>query len=161
MELVVTAKVKLLPTLEQIPMLDETLDAIRNGLNYASRVAHNNNLLSAFKKLQKLVYSDLRNDFGLKSQMACNVCSVVAGTYASMKSNGERTLAVYKKPKLQYSYNRDYSFLKDGLVSINTTQQRIRLPFVTKGLGQYFDGTWEFGTATLVKKKGSIIYISQ
>ena len=101
-EIVVTAKIKLLPTPEQATQLDNTLNAVRDGLNHASKIAYNNNLLSGFKKLQKLVYTELRNTFGLKSQMACNVCSVVAGNYASMKANGERTLAVYKKPKLQY-----------------------------------------------------------
>ena len=85
--------------------------------------------------------------------MACNVCSVVSGSHASMKANGENTLAVYKKPKLQYSYNRDYSFLKNGLVSISTIQQRIKMSFIAKGLESYFDGSWEYGTATLVKKK--------
>ncbi|MGD9679241.1 MAG: RNA-guided endonuclease TnpB family protein [Vulcanibacillus sp.] len=153
-ETVVTAKVKLLPTPEQCLLLDDTLDAIRAGLNHASKVAFENNYLSAFKKLQALVYSDLRAIYGLKSQMACNVCSIVAGSYASMKSNNERALAIYKKPKLQYSYNRDYSFLKAGLVSIGTTKDRIKLPFVKTGLEHYFDGSWEYGTATLVKKKG-------
>ncbi len=160
-EIVVTAKIKLLPTPEQATQLDNTLNAVRDGLNHASKIAYNNNLLSGFKKLQKLVYTELRNTFGLKSQMACNVCSVVAGSYASMKANGERTLAVYKKPKLQYSYNRDYSFLKNGLVSIGTTKDRIKLPFITKGFDQYFDGSWKYGSATLVKKKGKyFLYIS-
>lgn len=96
METVITAKLKLLPTPEQIPMLDNTLAAVRAGLNYASRIAYENNLLSAFKKLQKLTYTDLRSKYDLKSQMACNVCSVVAGTYASMKANKENTIAVYQ-----------------------------------------------------------------
>jgi predicted transposase len=131
-ELVITAKVKLFPTLEQASKLDNTLNAVRDGLNYTSKVAFDNNLLSGFKKLQKMVYADLRNTFGLKSQMACNVCSVVAGSYASMKANNESTFAVYKKPKLQYSYNRDYSFLKNGLVSIGTTRGRIKMPYIQK-----------------------------
>ena len=151
-ETVITAKIKLLPTPIQADQIDKTFDAIRAGLNHASKAAYNNNLLR-FKKLQKLVYADLRNIFGLKSQMACNVCSIVAGNYAAMKVNGEKVLAVYKKPKLQYSYNRDYSFLKTGLVSIGTTRGRIKMPYITKGLEQYFDGSWEYGTAILVKKK--------
>lgn len=154
MELVVTAKAKLLPTEEQKLQLVETVSAIKEALNYTSKVAYENGRMSAFKKLQKLVYTTLREQFGLKSQMACNVCTVVAGTYASMKSNGEDTLAFYNKPKLQYSYNRDFSFLKDGSVSIGTLDKRIKMSFVTKGLEQYFDGTWEYGTATLVYKKG-------
>lgn len=154
MELVVTAKVKLLPNEVQQLQLIETLKSIKLALNYTSKAAYDNNLLSAFKKLQTLVYTDLREQFNLKSQMACNVCSVVAGTYASMKSNGEKTLAIYNKPKFQYSYNRDYSFTKDNFVSVGTLNKRIKVPFITKGLEHYFDGTWEFGTATLVYKKG-------
>lgn len=153
MELVVTAKVKLLPNEEQKLQLIETLKSIKLALNYTSKVAYDNNLLSAFKKLQTLVYDDLRKQFVLKSQMACNVCSIIAGTYASMKSNNEKTLAICNKPKFQYSYNRDYSFTKDNFVSIGTLDKRIKVPFITKGLEHYFDGTWEFGTAILVYKK--------
>jgi len=153
MEAIITAKVKLLPNEEQKRQLDKTLIQVKAGLNFASEIAFKNNQLSAFKKLQGLVYYDLREQFQLKSQMACNVCSVVAGTYASMKSNGENTLAVYKQPKLQYSYNRDYSFLKDGTLSIGTIGTRIKMSYVAKGLEDYFDGTWEYGASTLVKKK--------
>lgn len=152
--MVLTAKVKILPTKEQKLQLIETMRATRDALNHASKVAYNNNKLSAFKKLQQLVYDDLRSLYGLKSQMACNVCTVVAGTYASMKSNGEDTLADFIKPKLQYSYGRDYSFTQNGLVSMGTLNKRIKVPFITKGLEHYFDGTWEYGTATLVYKKG-------
>jgi transposase, IS605 OrfB family, central region len=153
MEAIITAKIKLLPTEEQKKQLDLTIVQVKAALNFTSKVAFDNDKLSAFKKLQGLVYYDLREQFQLKSQMACNVCSVVAGTYASMKSNGENTLAVYKQPKLQYSYNRDYSFLKDGTLSIGTIDARIKMPYVTKGLEDYFDGTWEYGAGSLVKKR--------
>ncbi|MGL4452310.1 MAG: RNA-guided endonuclease TnpB family protein [Sarcina sp.] len=152
-ELVVTAKIKILPTIEQKQQLIETMNSIRNGLNFASNIAYENNKLSSMKKLQNLVYKELRESYNLKSQMACNICSVVSGTYASMKSNNEDTLAIYKKPKLQYSYNRDYSFLQDGTISIGTINKRIKLNYITKGLDHYFDGSYEFGTATLVYKK--------
>ncbi|MGL4847542.1 MAG: RNA-guided endonuclease InsQ/TnpB family protein [Clostridium sp.] len=154
MEFVVTAKVKLLPNEEQKAQLIETMSCIKSALNYTSKVAYNNNLLSSMKKLQNIVYKELREIYNLKSQMACNVCSVVAGTYASMKANKENTLALYKKSKLQYSYNRDYSFLSNGLISIGTVNKRIKLPYTTKGLEHYFDGSFKFGTGTLVYKKG-------
>ena len=155
MELVITAKVKLYPDFVQKAQLIETLKAVKAGLNHASRVAYDNGFITSFKKLQKMTYSDLRQQYGLKSQMACNVCSVVAGSYASMKSNGEKTLAVYKTPKFQYSYGRDYSFTKNGMLSIGTLDKRIKLPFEIKGMKQYFDGSWNFGTATLIYKLDS------
>ncbi len=48
-------------------------------------------------------------------------------------------------------FNRDYSITK-GLFSINTLEGRIKVPFQTKGIETYFDGTWTFGTAKLVNK---------
>lgn len=154
MEYCVSAKIKLLPDEEQKLQLIDTLRTVKSALNYTSQIAYDNNLLSTFTKLQKLVYSDLRKKFSLKSQMACNVCSVVAGSYASMKANNENTLAVYKSPKFQYSYNRDYSFLDYNIISIGALNGRIKIPYITKGLEHYFDGTWKYGTGTLVYKKG-------
>ena len=131
MELIITAKVKLLTNKEQAQELADTLKAAGLALNHASKIAYGNNLLSSFKGLQRLVYTDLRSEYGLKSQMACNICSVVAGAYASMKSNGEHTLAVYKHPKLQYSYGRDYTFVRGKTaVSLLSLNGRRKVPFV-------------------------------
>ncbi|KDE50157.1 MULTISPECIES: hypothetical protein [Geobacillus] len=69
MELVVTAKIRLLPTEAQHQQLVETMQAMKQALNFASKVAYEHHLLSSFKKLQGLVYRDLRELFGLKSQM--------------------------------------------------------------------------------------------
>ena len=155
MELIITAKVKLLANEEQSQELADTLKAAKQALNHASEIAYENSLLSSFKGLQRLVYTDLRSKYGLKSQMACNICSVVAGTYASMKSNGEHTLAVYKHPKLQYSYGRDYAFVRGKTeISLLTLKGRRKIPFVATAMEKYFDGGWRFGTATLVHKKG-------
>lgn len=96
------------------------LDTVHNALNYGNRIAFVNNKLSVFEKVQKFVYGDLRNEYSLKSQMAYNVYSVVDRAYISMKSNDKATLALYKKLKLQCSYNRDYFFLNDGIVNVST-----------------------------------------
>ncbi|WP_423219115.1 hypothetical protein, partial [Sulfobacillus thermosulfidooxidans] len=62
---------KLLVSPAQKHALDTTLIANRRALNFTSKVAFQNGGISAFKTLQQLVYRPLRNDFGLKSQMAC------------------------------------------------------------------------------------------
>ena len=160
MELIITAKVKLLTTDKQRnELLDTPGEAARRSSRrfYASRVALRTNLLSKFRSLQQLVYSDLRSTYGMKSQMACNICSVVAGTYASMKSNHENTIAEYKHPKLQYSYGRDYTFVKGKTeISLLTLNKRQKIVFETKAMERYFDGSWKFGTATLVNKKNNL-----
>jgi hypothetical protein len=72
-----------------------------------------------------------------------------------MKSNGENTLAVYKHPKLQYSYGRDYAFVRGKTeVSLLSLNGRRKIPLVITAMEKYFDGAWRFGTATLVHKKG-------
>ena len=73
-----TTKIKLLPNEEQKELLLKTLKQMKDGLNFASEVAYENNCLAHSKKLQKLVYNDLREKFGLKSQMACNACNIVS-----------------------------------------------------------------------------------
>ncbi len=53
------------------------------------------NLLSNSMSLQKLIYDDLGSYYKLKVQMSCTACRIVAGTYKSIKSNKENTLAIY------------------------------------------------------------------
>ncbi len=61
-------------------------------------------------------------------------------------------LVKFKKPAYDLVWNRDYS-LKPGTLSLNTLQGRIKVPFETKGMEQYFGGSWKFGTAKLVNKR--------
>ncbi|MDH5796734.1 MAG: transposase [Anaplasmataceae bacterium] len=152
MDINVTAKIQLLPTKIQKIDIDNTLIAIKNSLNYTSRVAYKNNRLSNKTKIQKLVYYDIREKYGIKSQMACNVCVAVGSTYSSMKSNKQNTLAVYNNSKLTYSYNRDWNFTKNNQVSISTLNSREKLDYRNTGLENYLDGTWQYCSAELVKK---------
>ena len=153
MEITITAKIKILPDEEGKVKLLNTIRAVKKGLNYAS--------VTAFKqkcfvntKLHKLTYQNLRGEFELRSQMANSVNKTVCAKYKSMKSNGVTdTLAVFKKPEYDLVWNRDYS-LKPDHFSVNTLSGRIKAPYVTSGMEKFFDGTWKFGTAKLVMKKG-------
>lgn len=164
MELVKTIRLKLLVSPEQKQELDTTLEANRRALNYASKIAFEKGGISAFKRLQKLVYRDLREQFGLKSQMACNVCSVVAGTYASAKSNKRLKRATYSHSKLVYSYNRDYTVqARKQTVSIGTLDKRIKIPFLIgkNYLPYLLDEDWSFGSAELVHtRKGYSLHMT-
>ncbi len=72
MELIITAKVKLLTDKEQTQELADTLKAAGSALNHASKIAYGNNLLSSFKGLQRLVYTDLRSQYGLQYLLSCS-----------------------------------------------------------------------------------------
>lgn len=56
MELVRTIRLKLLVSQEQKQALDMTLKTNRNALNFTSKITFQNGGMSAFKKLQQLVY---------------------------------------------------------------------------------------------------------
>ncbi|ASN07104.1 RNA-guided endonuclease TnpB family protein [Virgibacillus necropolis] len=153
MKLTITAKIKILPTeLDKEKLLD-TIRAVRKGLNFASKKAFRHDCFTSIK-LHKLTYNLLRSDYRLKSQMANSVARTVCAKYKSMQSNDvENTLAKFKKPEYDLVWNRDYS-LKSEYFSVNTLFGRIKVPYVTKKMEHFFDGSWKFGTSKLVQKKG-------
>lgn len=153
MELTITAKIKILPTEEQIQLLKQTISAYKQGCNFVSKVVFDTkNLVQA--SLHKETYHDLREAYGLRSQMSQSVMKTVIARYKSAKSNGHDWACVqFKKPEYDLVWNRDYSLVK-GLFSVNTLAGRIKVPFETKGMEGFFDGSWEFGTAKLVNKHG-------
>ncbi|MGK7894187.1 MAG: RNA-guided endonuclease InsQ/TnpB family protein [Xenococcus sp. (in: cyanobacteria)] len=139
-------KLKLELSDSQKQLVRQTSLAYRDALNYASRIAFENNKMSSGVALQKKVYNQLRSIFGLPAQMSCNVPRQVGATYKSLwtkvKQNNEaiksgRTKKRYKgldqAPKFisrtcTLNYKRDYSFLKDQ-VSLITLSGRIKVDF--------------------------------
>jgi hypothetical protein len=84
----------------------------------------------------------------------------VIARYKSVQSNGHPWTKIrFKKPEYDLVWNRDYSLTK-GVFSVNTLDGRIKVPFETKGMESFFDGTWRFGTAKLILKKGNTFCIS-
>lgn len=153
MQMTITAKIKINPTTEQMDLLRTTLDAYRSGCNFVSAIVFDTKQV-AQAKLHKMTYESLRSCFSLRSQMAQSVMKTVIARYQSLKSNGHGwTKVQFKKPEYDLVWNRDYS-LNKGLFSINTRNGRVKVPFEPKGMEQYFDGTWSFGTAKLVNKFG-------
>jgi len=156
MKLTVTAQIKLLPDESQIELLKQTKTSYLEACNYISETAFNNNVFKN-SKLHDDCYYDLRAKFRLPSQMACSVTKYVVSKYKSIKANKHKlTLVNFKKPMYELVYNRDYSFVKDVL-SLNTLAGRIKVPYITTGKDQYFDGTWSFGTAIIKHKHGKWI----
>lgn len=153
MELTITAKVKIMPTTEQIKLLKDTVATYRKGCNYVSKIVYKTKILVQ-TKLHEVTYYLLRGNFGLRSQMAQSVIKTVIAKYKANQSNGhDWNLIRFKKPEYDLVWNRDYSLVK-GLFSVNTLEGRVKVPFETKGMEQYFDNNWKFGTAKLVNKYG-------
>lgn len=151
MEITITSKIQIYPTTEQIESLTQTMLQVRKALNCVSRYIFENNCLNQ-RKINEDTYYHLREAYGLKSQMAQSVMKTAIAKYKTNKSNGHDFNKVnFKNLEYDLVWNRDYS-LVDGVFSINSLSGRLKIPFETKGMEKFFDGSYSFGTAKLVCK---------
>ena len=152
MEQTVTVKIQIKPDSQAKQMLEQAMSAYKDACNFVAGHVFETHQLKQIP-LQKAVYDDLRDQFGLKSQMACNVPRTVIAKFKSDKSNtGEWIRPDFKKPFLALSFNRDFSILANDTLSIGTLDGRIKVPFSRKGFEKYFDDKCTFGGANLIKK---------
>jgi putative transposase len=147
-KIILTAKLKLLPTPDQFTALRATQLAYRDALNMVSRYAFAHGKTSNQQRLQRETYADVRGQFALPAQMACNVPRQVGATYkglwAKATENAEARRHGYTRkrykgldrpphyvsPTLTYNFGRDYSLKADQQVSILTLAGRVVVPYL-------------------------------
>lgn len=153
-QMTVTAKIQISVSGTDRALLDNTISVYRDACNYVSDYIFRTHDLKQFS-LNKVLYSDLRERFGLKSQMAQSVFKTVIARYKTILENQKKWIKPsFKKPQYDLVWNRDYS-LTQNCFSVNTLAGRVKLPYFTKGMDKYFDHTvYKFGTAKLVNKHG-------
>lgn len=117
------AVVKLAPETAQHKALLSTLESFNTACNFIATVAFANKCANKFK-LQKLVYREVRQHFGLSAQMACLAISKVVEAYKR-----DRNIMPYFRPHGAMPYdNRIYSFKGIDRVSLLTLTGRIIVP---------------------------------
>jgi putative transposase len=79
-----TAKLKLLTAPDQFAALRQTILAYRDALNFVSVYSFAHGKTSNQQRLQRDTYLDVRAQFGLPAQMACNVPRQVGATYKGL-----------------------------------------------------------------------------
>lgn len=164
---------------KDIPKMIESQEAFRQGCNFVSEYMFNNGFPMNTTGLIKILYNDLREQFGLKSQMAQSCVRTVITRYRSVqtqlrkeyvwdgykKDNHGREVKNYvpktleylcypiefKRPQLDLVRNRDYSYKDDRSMTLNTIHGRVVVTPIFKGFEQYFDGSWTLGTAKVLK----------
>ena len=162
-----------------IPKMVASQEAFRQGCNFVSHYMFHNGFPINSVALIKLLYNDLRSQFGLKSQMAQSCIRTVIARYRTVQTQlrKERVCDGYKKdnhgndvknfvpkdleylwnpiefnrPQLDLVRNRDYSHKDDNTMSLNTIHGRVIVNAVFDGFEQYFDGSWKLGTAKVLK----------
>ena len=164
---------------KDISKMIDSQEAFRQSCNFVSEYMFNNNFPMNTTTLVKLLYHDLREKFGLKSQMAQSCVRTVIARYRTVQTQlrKQRVWDGYKKdnhgnpvknyvrkdldflwkpiefkrPQLDLVRNRDYSHKSDNMMSLNTIYGRVAVQAIFNGFEQYFDGTWTFGTANVLK----------
>jgi len=153
-QMTVTAKVQISVDADNQVLLSKTMAAYSDACNYVSEYIFNTKNLKQFS-LNQILYSTLREQFGLRSQMAQSVFKTVIARYKAILETQKKWIKPsFDKPQYDLVWNRDYS-LTQNCFSVNTLDGRIKLPYFSKGMSKYFDHTtYKFGTAKLVNKHG-------
>lgn len=152
-QITITAKVQIVVSDTDKVLLNKTMYVYRDACNYVSDYVFRTHDLKQFS-LNKLLYSTLREKFGLKSQMAQSVFKTVIARYKTILENqNEWIRPSFKKPQYDLVWNRDYSLTQNSF-SVNTLNGRVKLPYFAECMSKYFDHTiYKFGTAKLVNKR--------
>ena len=153
-QITITAKIQISATADDKVLLNKTMSVYSDACNYVSDYVFQTHNLKQFS-LNKALYTELRERFGLKSQMAQSVFKTVIAKYKTVLENESKWIKPsFKKPQYDLVWNRDYS-LTQNYFSVNTLNRRVKLPYFAEGMSKYFDHTiYKFGTAKLVNKHG-------
>ena len=109
--------VKLKITTEHPSLLPVALN-YQNAANWLSNIIYSRKHQSTPNKLSKEFYSTIRQNFHLSSQVTCSLFRHVCSSYRSMLSNGEWTLAQYKKLIIPICWKRDFNVSKSKGLTI-------------------------------------------
>lgn len=140
---------KLAPTAEQAEMLTATMRACNAAANHAAAVAFEHRTANKIR-LQPLVYSDLRERFGLSSQMAVRAIAKACEAYKR-----DKNIRPTFRPDGAVQYDqRILSWKGRDAVSILTLAGRIIVPVVYQGRWTKVPETVVRGQADLIVRDG-------
>ncbi len=178
-ELVKTIKLHIYPDNNAIALFKDMTMKYRDACNFISEYVFNNNYDLNFIHVQDVLYHDIRDNYGLKSQLAISAIKTVTASYKTVKEQLHQhpykyvdadgsTVYIdkdlgwlwkpikFNRPQADLVRRRDYSFIETGrCLSINTLGKRVKLTYdLPDCFKEYFDSSWSFGTAKLVNLKG-------
>lgn len=153
MQQTITAKLQILVNPSDRQILHDTMKAYSNACNYVSDYIYKTHNLSRYS-VQEDTYYNVRDSFGLRSQMAVSCVRTVIAKYRTILENQNEWIKPnFKIPQLDLAWNRDYSLnTKNDTFSVNTLNGRIKVKFYKNGFENYFSSNCKFGTAKLVFK---------
>lgn len=156
MQQTVTAKLQILVNPSDKQIFCDTMKAYSDACNYVSEYIYKTHNLSRYS-VQEDTYHQIREIYGLRSQMAVSCVRTVIAKYKTILENQNDWIKpVFRIPQLDLVWNRDYSLnIKNDIFSVNTLNGRIKVNFYKNGYEKYFADTCKFGTAKIVFKHDS------
>ena len=153
MQQTITAKLQIIVNPLDKQILHDTMKAYSNACNYVSDYIYKTHNLSRYS-VQEDTYYQVRESYGLRSQMAVSCVRTVIAKYRTiLEYQNEWIKPNFKIPQLDLAWNRDYSLnTKNDTFSVNTLNGRIKVKFYKGGYENYFSSNCKFGTAKLVFK---------
>jgi putative transposase len=147
--MLVTEMLKLAPSPEQADALTVTIRACNAAANYAAEVAFSHRSANKIA-LQKLVYTELRERFGLSAQMAIRAIAKACEAYKR-----DKRIKPTFRPLGAVAYDqRILTWKGRDTVSILTLGGRIVVPVVYQGRWTDIPGTVVRGQADLILRDG-------
>jgi IS605 OrfB family transposase len=155
MQQTITAKLQILVNSSDKQIICNTMKAYSDACNYVSEYIYKTHNLSRYS-VQEDAYYQVREAFGLRSQMAVSCVRTVIAKYKTILENQKEWIKpLFRLPQLDLVWNRDYSLnVKNDIFSVNTLNVRIKVSFYKNDFEQYFSDDCKFGTAKLVNKHG-------
>lgn len=155
MEQTITAKLQILVNPSDKQILCDTMKSYSDACNYVSEYIYKTHNLSRYS-VQEDTYYQVREIYGLRSQMAVSCVRTVIAKYKTILENQKEWIKpIFRLPQLDLVWNRDYSLnIKNNMFSVNTLNGRIKVVFYKNGFERYFVDGCKFGTAKLVNKHG-------
>jgi len=150
--MLITLTGKLLPTTKQLHWLLETMKAINAASNWLSPIVQQKRSVNKIA-LQKEVYRELKERFGLPAQYAVRVIARVCNAYKALPKKTRFSQAIQFSDFSAIDLDqRLLAFKGVDRVSLATIQGRIVVPIV---FGQYFAAKLSFrrGHAKLIYRK--------
>jgi IS605 OrfB family transposase len=144
--------------------LAELLKSFSQGMNYASQIVFDIGKPVGSGQIQKATYKHLRNNFNLKSQMACNVARQVSGAYKTLQSQIDKEESEWQPLSFDptsatFSFERDFTFSK-GTLSITTLAGRKKYKLLNYQYAQrYLDGSWKYLASKLCLHKDGAYFL--
>ena len=141
---------------------ENTIQTFISACNYISTYAWKEKVFSR-NELHALLYEKVRENFGLKSQLTCNALKHVSSKYKSAFKNKHKlkTAICFRKQTMVLQIGKDFSYAKNGDLSITTLKNRCKgVKFHEYQNPYHNDETWIKGGAQISIRDGSV-YLHQ